>query len=475
MTLLHSSSSSSLGKDSTMASGAKSSVPVTELFWSLLDKADRKFSKLRDLPSFSRHSKDADFHKAFRIYTQLWRLQQEHRRELLDAGLKRSEIGEVAARIAQLYYGQYQRTSDPSYLAEAFAFCEAVLARDYFKGGEASAARSKQLRFLVRFLLVAIVAGRREMASRLADMLGVLVGECEKSFQEAESKEWKYILQEVDRFLRADSLFMNLRPLRYSFVYDSHPYSLTSVVPCNGKRSLVLHDALLSSYCQNEVKFTELTLNTFRMLQILEWELRGFVSLKGSADGSFNGRDHNRVKPLQDIKDPSLRPNPWKVILYRPSVTHLLMVLSTLCEELPPDGILLIYLSASGEGTNLPMTSRSGIDQDSCDIISERSDHDTASSASSPTDSPIVLSSHNTENHKSIRDSCLWLGSRGSKGSKYLYPSDLIPFTRKPLFLVIDSNNSHAFKAGYSWGRERRNSSDASFSKRSSSTHSGFQ
>ncbi|KAL0905332.1 hypothetical protein M5K25_023744 [Dendrobium thyrsiflorum] len=33
-------------------------------------------------------------------------------------------------------------------------------------------------------------------------------------------------------------------------------------------------------------------------------------------------------------------------------------------------------------------------------------------------------------------------------GSNSLYPCDLIPFTRKPLFLIIDSNNSHAFKAG---------------------------
>lgn len=27
-----------------------------------------------------------------------------------------------------------------------------------------------------------------------------------------------------------------------------------------------------------------------------------------------------------------------------------------------------------------------------------------------------------------------------------LHPSDLVPFTRKPLFLVVDSNNSIAFK-----------------------------
>ena len=35
-------------------------------------------------------------------------------------------------------------------------------------------------------------------------------------------------------------------------------------------------------------------------------------------------------------------------------------------------------------------------------------------------------------------------------GPNSLYPEDLIPFTRYPLFLVIDSENSHAFKAGLS-------------------------
>jgi hypothetical protein len=35
-------------------------------------------------------------------------------------------------------------------------------------------------------------------------------------------------------------------------------------------------------------------------------------------------------------------------------------------------------------------------------------------------------------------------------GPNNLYPEDLIPFTRYPLFLIIDSENSHAFKAGLS-------------------------
>lgn len=35
-------------------------------------------------------------------------------------------------------------------------------------------------------------------------------------------------------------------------------------------------------------------------------------------------------------------------------------------------------------------------------------------------------------------------------GLNNLYPGDIIPFTRRPLFLIIDSDNSDAFKAGLS-------------------------
>jgi hypothetical protein len=45
---------------------------------------------------------------------------------------------------------------------------------------------------------------------------------------------------------------------------------------------------------------------------------------------------------------------------------------------------------------------------------------------------------------------CLCWNYQLLAGPNNLYPEDLIPFTRYPLFLVIDSENSHAFKAGLS-------------------------
>lgn len=119
------------------------------------------------------------------MYTQLWKFQQENRQKLVEAGLKRWEIGEIASRIAQLYYGQYMRTSDAGYLSESYIFYEAILSREYFKDGlfQDLNLANKQLRFLARFLMVCLVLNRREVVHQLVNQLKMLVDECRGTFQ----------------------------------------------------------------------------------------------------------------------------------------------------------------------------------------------------------------------------------------------------------------------------------------------------
>lgn len=128
---------------------------------------------------------DSYFLKVFKIYTQLWKFQQENRQKLVEAGLKRWEIGEIASRIAQLYYGQYLRTSEASYLSESYIFYEAILSREYFKEGSSQDLQlaSKQLRCLARFLIVCLVLNRREMVHQLTNQLRMMVDECRRNFQ----------------------------------------------------------------------------------------------------------------------------------------------------------------------------------------------------------------------------------------------------------------------------------------------------
>ncbi|KAK4416132.1 protein SCAI [Sesamum alatum] len=428
-----------------------SGVPVNEVYWALVAKADKKFSKIRDLPYYQRTRYDTYFYKVFKVYTQLWKFQQENRQKLVEAGLKRWEIGEIASRIGQLYFGQYMRTSEASYLSESYIFYEAILTREYFKDGlhQDVTLASKQLRFLARFLTVCLLLNRREMVYQLVNQLKMLLDECKRTFQETDFKEWKLVIQEIVKFLKADTAFMNIRPLRYSVVLELHPDCLPHVM--DAKRKLRLRDALLCSYHPNEVKFSELSLDNFRMLQSLEWEPSGsfYQASMASSSGTGTGASQNGAsgpsRVNQDITDPTLPPNPRKAILFRPSVTHFMAVLGTVCEELPPDGILLLYLSASGNNSNsMSSPSRTGTSIGYSENIVRGFQFPSINSDSSST-YPITAG-YDSPDHSGCTADCLHIGPRGHGGMNCIYPSDLLPFTRRPLFVVIDSESSKAFK-----------------------------
>ncbi|KAM0843772.1 hypothetical protein ACQ4PT_057487 [Festuca glaucescens] len=434
-----------------MADGEAATGAYRE-FKALVEAADRKFARARDLPLYG--GGDHHSRKAFKAYTRLWRLQQERRRDLVAAGLRRWEIGEVASRIGQLYYARYLRTAEPRSLVGAYVFYEAIYSRGYFAApspapahasgsGSGSAGvgkhqglliRYKELRFIARFLIVAMLMRRAEAVDHLAGRLRSLVQESKSAYPKTNFKEWKQVLQELERFLKADGAYKGSRSLRYDNLFDSYASNLASIARFHSKRVLKLKEAVLTSYRRNEVKFTELTLDTFRMLQCLEWEPTGSYQI-AVKELTENGTMSDQSGPSglidihlsTEISDGNLPSNPQKAIIYHPTVSHLIAVLATICEELSQDSILLIYISASG----FP-------DQNAFQKYASSSSSSARSASAFSTDKP---------NSNTGSDSHLWLGPRGNGGPNNLYPEDLIPFTRYPLFLVIDSENSHAFKA----------------------------
>ncbi|MQL70517.1 hypothetical protein Taro_002829 [Colocasia esculenta] len=188
------------GSSSSSSSGGTSGPAAAYgTFRSLVERADRKFARVRDLPAYGREGHPHCQRKVFEAYTRLWRFQQEHRRELVEAGMRRWEIGEVASRIGQLYYGQYLRTSDVRFLLESYVFYEAILGRGYFeRGKEAACGRSpagkqqqqlsdlgvrcKELRFYARFAVVALLMNRRQMVVVLVDKFRALVDDSRVRF-----------------------------------------------------------------------------------------------------------------------------------------------------------------------------------------------------------------------------------------------------------------------------------------------------
>nr|KYP49281.1 Protein SCAI [Cajanus cajan] len=430
-----------------------------QTFRALVESADRKFSRVRDAAAYggaSQQQRQHAFQKVFKAYTRLWKYQQENRPRLVECGLKRWEIGEIASRIGQLYFGQYMRSSECRFLVEAYVFYEAILSRRYFQGSESTAkdlgVRSKELRFYARFLLVSLILNRTDMVNHLVQRFVALVEDCKATFRETNFKEWKQVVQEINRFTKVDKGF-SFRPMRYCATFDTHRASLPCVARFHAKRVLKFQDALLTSYHRNEVKFAELTLDIYRMIQCLEWEPSGTFYQKHTVKPKENGDtiDHSGASGIidmnltADMTDPSIPPNPRKATLYRPSVTHVIAVMATICEELPPDCVVLVYLSASGKAghNNVSQMENSG-------GSSKNSRHKVLSQTSQGQNSGASETLNNGKRELSCYDNYLWFGPKGNSGSNNLYPGDLIPFTRKPLFLIIDSDNSHAFKAGLS-------------------------
>lgn len=105
---------------------------------------------------------------------------------------------------------------------------------------------------------------------------------------------------------------------------------------------LVLQEILIVGNSTEQVKFSELTLDMFRMLQALEREpLEDAIPLQDSspAPGKIpNGNDYGQFR----------RDNPHKYLLFKPTFSQFLLFLSSGFKELPANGVILIYLSADG-------------------------------------------------------------------------------------------------------------------------------
>ncbi|KAD7478473.1 hypothetical protein E3N88_01609 [Mikania micrantha] len=159
---------------------------VPKTFKTLVKKCDRKFAKVRDIPVHG-FVPSHYFSKVFKAYTKLWKFQQQNRAKLIDSGLQRWEIGEIASRIGQLYYLQYTRTSEARFLIESYIFYEAILNRSYFDGSHCQVVkdrglRFKELRFYARFLQVSLILNRWEIVQLLLDRFKALVDDSNASF-----------------------------------------------------------------------------------------------------------------------------------------------------------------------------------------------------------------------------------------------------------------------------------------------------
>ena len=137
------------------------------------------------------------------------------------------------------------------------------------------------------------------------------------------------------------------------------------------------------------------------------------------------------------------RANPHKYLLYKPTFSQIYAFTASAFKELPSNGILLLYISADGYDTHLKTKIEQSYDFGGLKTNNRRED-----AAASPTSPPNTLPKKSSPSFGSASGSINVSNpiSNSVKDSHNIFPGDLYPFLRKPLFLIIDSNNSIAFQ-----------------------------
>ncbi|KAI1321320.1 hypothetical protein EDD11_006657 [Mortierella claussenii] len=428
---------------------ARQNQTVVEEFQYLLEKSQQLFAGLRDLPPTGAKQWQPYFQKTFEIFSKLWRFQQQNRFVLENSyGLKRWEVGEIASKIGQLYYHYYLRTSETNYLQESYVFYDAIRERRYFNEIseiKSSALMIKKLRYYARFTVVCLLLNNRDILPTLKEELAALVKEYTTIYRPPDAAEWQLVVQEVASFTDAEK---KLHPTNSAGTYlpvarrlqTSKIISAALDKEGTSSTKLKLQEAILVGNSHNQIKFSELTIDMYRILQSLEREtsqIRGVtdtpakdtvpsavataVAAGAASEGSGGVNVAIKEEPVEEATigqrrntdKITKRSNPHKYLLYRPTLSQIMVYLATAFKEVSSDSALLIYLSADGSKRSVPDSS--GAKGYHGGIL---------------TNSRKVLDNSDPE-LQSI--------------SHCLHPGDLLPFTRKPMFLIVDSNNSVAF------------------------------
>uniref|UniRef100_A0A8B9KU87 Suppressor of cancer cell invasion n=1 Tax=Astyanax mexicanus TaxID=7994 RepID=A0A8B9KU87_ASTMX len=327
--------------------GAEDDIPLGERktvtdFCYLLDKSKQLFNGLRDLPQYGHKQWQSYFGRTFDVYTKLWKFQQQHRSVLDNRyGLKRWQIGEVASKIGQLYYHYYLRTSETSYLNEAFSFYSAIRQRSYYyqvNKEDRPELVVKKLRYYARFIVVCLLLNKMDLVKVLVKELSEEIEDYTQRFNTEDQLEWNLVLQEVAAFVEADPVMIlnddNTVVVKSNRLQEG---GVPQLEPGMVVGQLTLADALIIGNCNSQVKFSELTIDMFRMLQALEREPVNLATQTTTKPGT-----------LEPSEKPAKRENPHKYLLYKPTFSQLYTFLSASFKELPANSVLLVYLSATG-------------------------------------------------------------------------------------------------------------------------------
>ena len=237
-----------------------------------------------------------------------------------------------------------------------------------------------------------------------------------KTFRPGDTQEWQFVLQEVSQFLQADSL---LRIEGESGQSLSRRLPHLSAEVAIHFRGVKVQEAILIGNCQHQVKFSELTLDMFRIMQALE---RVPSESQEPVDGTA---ESERIKKG--------RKNPHKYLLYRPTMSQFLIFLGNAFKELQDNNVLFLYISADGIFNPLVEGFLPDGDEEDPQPLQ-------VSAAPKVSDTDLCKRGGVALNSRRSPEK-----QQSGMTADCLYPEDLLVYTRKHLFLIVDSDNSEAF------------------------------
>lgn len=269
------------------------------------------------------------------------------------------------------------RTSDCGHLIEACNFYAAIRSRGYFNiltRDVRPALVIKKLRYFARYIVVGLLLKRMKLVKDLICEFNQSLSGYSHVYEPEAQLEWSLVLQEIKAFIDAETIVSVVTGQGHT---EGPGIQLTlsqrlcsSNIPQPLKMptgKLFLSEALIVGNCQRQVKFSELTVDMYRLLLVLEREpneqqqlLNQQHQLNTSPNHQLysagNGNSQSQTKSFNMLARPTfnsqqaqgMKGSPHKYLLFRPTFSQLFLFLASGFKELPQNGVILLYLSADG-------------------------------------------------------------------------------------------------------------------------------
>ena len=133
----------------------------------------------------------------------------------------------------------------------------------------------KKLRYYARFIVVCLLLNRMKLVRELVQELDAQIADYTSTYEPEDQLEWNLVLDEIKAFVKAESTVGVVHS-------DTNPVILTHrlgpqtspPIERTPPMCLSLQEILIVGNCADQVKFSELSMDMFRMLQTLEREPR---------------------------------------------------------------------------------------------------------------------------------------------------------------------------------------------------------